>query len=345
GMAAARRGHRGCARRRRAGGADCAAVPHAGARRRRSVRAGPGGVLVRRHAHVHLAAAARHRCGRLLGPLQPHGAQLVRAGPRRDRDYRFHDLAGLHRLLLPDGAGGAASTGRRGRRRAARRRHRSTGAAARRRGRARRRRCVAVAAGPGDRDDAAAVAVGVLRGGVLPQPQLRGGAVPAGRPRGRPLLRHAGAVPGAAAVPARARPSALGAVVGGRRRRPVPGRQRVAGDGYSTRSATLRNTAFSSIGMYTEYLLGMVTSVVIARHLGPDGFGVYGLLIWLVAMGVATANSGTASSAIKFVAELRGAGQEQAIPSLLAYLRRAQRLFLAAVLVVGTVVFLLAGDH
>ena len=113
----------------------------------------------------------------------------------------------------------------------------------------------------------------------------------------------------------------------------------------STRSATLRNTAFSSIGMYTEYLLGMVTSVVIARHLGPDGFGVYGLLIWLVAMGVATANSGTASSAIKFVAELRGAGQEQAIPSLLAYLRRAQRLFLAAVLVVGTVVFLLAGDH
>ena len=90
----------------------------------------------------------------------------------------------------------------------------------------------------------------------------------------------------------------------------------------STRSATLRNTAFSSIGMYTEYLLGMVTSVVIARHLGPDGFGVYGLLIWLVAMGVATANSGTASSAIKFVAELRGVGQEQAIPSLLAYLRR-----------------------
>src|SRR5690606_12782286 len=74
-------------------------------------------------------------------------------------------------------------------------------------------------------------------------------------------------------------------------------------------------------------------------------FGVSGLLIWLVAMGVATANSGTASSAIKFVAELRGAGQEQAIPSLLAYLRRAQRLFLAAVLVVGTVVFLLAGDH
>lgn len=113
----------------------------------------------------------------------------------------------------------------------------------------------------------------------------------------------------------------------------------------SMRSATLRNTVFSSVGMYTEYLLGMLTSIIIARHLGPDGFGVYSLVIWLVAMGVATTNSGTASSAIKFVAELRGAGREDAIPALLAYLRRAQRVFLLLVLGIGAVVFAVSGER
>lgn len=113
----------------------------------------------------------------------------------------------------------------------------------------------------------------------------------------------------------------------------------------STRSATLRNTIFSSVGMYTEYLLGMLTSIIIARHLGPDGYGVYSLVIWLVAMGVAMTNSGTASSAIKFVAEFRGAGRDDNIPALLAYLRRAQRVFLLVVAGVGAVVFALAGEH
>ena len=54
----------------------------------------------------------------------------------------------------------------------------------------------------------------------------------------------------------------------------------------NTRSQTLRNTVFSSVGMYTEYVLGMLTSIVIARHLGPEGFGAYGAIIWLVAMGL-----------------------------------------------------------
>ena len=36
-------------------------------------------------------------------------------------------------------------------------------------------------------------------------------------------------------------------------------------------------------------------------------------MIWLVAMGVTITNSGTASAAIKFVAELRGAGREDLI--------------------------------
>ena len=79
------------------------------------------------------------------------------------------------------------------------------------------------------------------------------------------------------------------------------------------RTKALRNTMFSSVGIYTEYVLGMLTSIFIARHLGPAEFGAYSAIIWLVAMGVAMTNAGTASAVIKFVAELRGAGREDLI--------------------------------
>ena len=111
------------------------------------------------------------------------------------------------------------------------------------------------------------------------------------------------------------------------------------------RARTLRNTLFSSIAMYTEFALGMLTSIVIARHLGPEGFGAYSAVIWLVGMGVAATNSGTASAAIKFVAELRGGGRETLVRPLIAYLRRAQRAFLAIVLTIGAMALWFAGHR
>lgn len=111
------------------------------------------------------------------------------------------------------------------------------------------------------------------------------------------------------------------------------------------RSRTLRNTFFSSVGVYTEYALGMLASILIARHLGPDGFGAYSAVIWLVALGIAMVNSGTASAAIKFVAELRGGDREVLVPALLAYLRRAQRLFLLVVIVAGVATLYFGREH
>ncbi len=111
------------------------------------------------------------------------------------------------------------------------------------------------------------------------------------------------------------------------------------------RARLLKNTLFSSVGLYTEYVLGMLTSIVIARHLAPDGYGTYSLVIWLVGMGVATTNSGTANAAIKFIAELRGGGREELLPPLLAYLRKAQRIFLLFVLLAGAAVFVFAGER
>lgn len=113
----------------------------------------------------------------------------------------------------------------------------------------------------------------------------------------------------------------------------------------NARANTLRNTLFSSVGLYTEYVLGMLTSIIIARHLGPEDFGAYSMVIWLVAMGVAITNSGTASAAIKFVAELRGSGREEMIPVLLDSLRRAQRVFLLFVLLAGAPLFIFAGGR
>src|SRR6185437_8577763 len=81
----------------------------------------------------------------------------------------------------------------------------------------------------------------------------------------------------------------------------------------STRDSALRNTLFSSIGIYTEYFLGMVAAIMVARHLGPTDYGIYGLFIWFASVGVVVTNSGVTNGVIKFVAELRGVGRHDLI--------------------------------
>jgi O-antigen/teichoic acid export membrane protein len=105
----------------------------------------------------------------------------------------------------------------------------------------------------------------------------------------------------------------------------------------------MRNTLFSSVGIYTEYFLGMLVSIVIARHLGPHDFGTYSLVVYLVAIGVTATNSGTSTAAIKFIAELRGTERPELLAPLIDYLRRAQHLFLLAVLAIGGIAFYFAG--
>lgn len=109
------------------------------------------------------------------------------------------------------------------------------------------------------------------------------------------------------------------------------------------RSLALRNTLFSSLGIYVEYFLGMVCAVLIARHLGPRHYGVYGLFIWFAAIGIVVTNSGVTTGVIKFVAELRGGGQATLIRPMLAHMRKVQRWHMAVVLGLGTVLFVLAG--
>ena len=110
-------------------------------------------------------------------------------------------------------------------------------------------------------------------------------------------------------------------------------------------TSMLSRTMFSTVAIYTEFVLGMLVSIIIARHLQPAGFGIYSVAVWMVALGVVLANSGTGTAAIKFVAELRGSGETELVAPVLAYIRRAQLAFLAVVLVIGSLVLWAAGGR
>ncbi|MEP7041502.1 MAG: polysaccharide biosynthesis C-terminal domain-containing protein [Dokdonella sp.] len=107
----------------------------------------------------------------------------------------------------------------------------------------------------------------------------------------------------------------------------------------------MRNTLFSSVGIYTEYFLGMLVSIIVARHLGPAHFGTYSLVVWMVGIGVTATNSGSATAVTKFVAELRGAGREDLVVPLLKHLRRLQLYFLVAVAAIGACVLTFGGER
>ena len=105
----------------------------------------------------------------------------------------------------------------------------------------------------------------------------------------------------------------------------------------------LLDTAYASLALYAEYMLGLVASILVARALQPAEMGVYGLLVWLSATAVALANAGITLGAIKFVAELQGAGQPAVAATLVRRLRRLQHWTLLAVL--AAVLLVLAFTH
>lgn len=112
-----------------------------------------------------------------------------------------------------------------------------------------------------------------------------------------------------------------------------------------TRDRTLLNTLFSSVGIYTEYFLGLFATIMVARHLGPAGYGTYGLFMWFVAIGIAITNSGITTGAIKFIAELRGGERSDLILATIGRLRRVQGLHMAAALVVSVLAYFTMVDR
>lgn len=113
----------------------------------------------------------------------------------------------------------------------------------------------------------------------------------------------------------------------------------------SERSTAFKHIAYSSAATYIEYALGLATSIVIARALGPEAFGQYAFVIWLSGWLMKACNHALTTTAIKFIAEARGAHEEALAAAIGRRLWRLQQwsslavlsLFAAAALIASPV--------
>lgn len=86
----------------------------------------------------------------------------------------------------------------------------------------------------------------------------------------------------------------------------------------------IRNLLYSSANVYTEYLVGLLVSIVIARSLGPEQYGIYAVIVWISSLAITFIISGTNVAAIKFTSELSGSGNLSVLPSLHRHLLQVQ---------------------
>lgn len=98
-------------------------------------------------------------------------------------------------------------------------------------------------------------------------------------------------------------------------------------------STVIRNTVYSSINIYFEYLIGLVISILIARSLGPDSYGIYSYLVKVAGIAIIVTNAGINTGAIKFIAEARAHNKEENIPGVYRFFARIQRLKTAGIVI------------
>ena len=77
----------------------------------------------------------------------------------------------------------------------------------------------------------------------------------------------------------------------------------VTGDVDTQQRVLVRNLALANASSYLEYFFGLLVSMLIARSLGPEEYGTYVFLIWLITIAVAFTNEGLSLSITKHVAE------------------------------------------
>tara|TARA_R110002124_G_scaffold284330_1_gene461392 strand:- start:38394 stop:39887 length:1494 start_codon:yes stop_codon:yes gene_type:complete len=68
---------------------------------------------------------------------------------------------------------------------------------------------------------------------------------------------------------------------------------------------TVIQTSFAAINLYSEYFLGLLVSIIIARSLSTEDYGIYSSSIWVAGLITIAINSGLSITVTKFVAEFR----------------------------------------
>ena len=79
--------------------------------------------------------------------------------------------------------------------------------------------------------------------------------------------------------------------------------------------SALVNTLYSIVSTYVEFFFGLAISVLVARQLGPEQYGVYGYLMWLSTLLVTVSSGGVSLGAIKFIAEARADSAQNGVAS------------------------------
>jgi O-antigen/teichoic acid export membrane protein len=80
--------------------------------------------------------------------------------------------------------------------------------------------------------------------------------------------------------------------------------------------ALLRNIAWAGMAGYVEAAIGLAVGIIIARTLGPSQYGNYAFAIWLCGILLMASNHALPSSAMKFLAEARGANRPDVAAAL-----------------------------
>ena len=88
--------------------------------------------------------------------------------------------------------------------------------------------------------------------------------------------------------------------------------------------SALRGAMLVTGSTYVTYALGMLTSIVIARTLGPDDFGRYAYVVWLAGLLVVMANNGITTTAIRFLSESLGRGSRAGADRIHGWLWKRQ---------------------
>lgn len=88
--------------------------------------------------------------------------------------------------------------------------------------------------------------------------------------------------------------------------------------------ALLRNVALVAMASYVEAAVGLLAGVLIARTLGPTDYGHYAFGIWMCGALIMAGNNALPGSAIKFLAEARGASRNELAAALVRRFLRLQ---------------------
>lgn len=95
---------------------------------------------------------------------------------------------------------------------------------------------------------------------------------------------------------------------------------------------TFKNTAHSTFGVWLEFFLGMLASIIIARTLTPSTYGQYSFMMWSASVFVIAANGGLTTAVIKFMAAAPDDQQKAAVRN---FIRGLQHRFLLGMVTVA----------